>query len=228
MTQTTDSVTLDGPALLDNPVHQDFTSHPFFAGIGRAPLTMRDAALFIGQWWHPLHYFPTFLSRCVSVLPDIASKSAVTRILSQEVGGGDPTRAHEVIYADSMARAGFDRAAVVASPPFAETTELVDGYERASALPHTALGFIFATEVTDLLMVSSIGTAVERVTGLADNEWVRIHVEQEPEHVEKSESTLLQGFTRDEAAVVLASAEEMWRLWSAFFDRLHAEMGAYV
>jgi pyrroloquinoline quinone (PQQ) biosynthesis protein C len=224
----TDAVTLDGPELLDNPVHQAFTSHPFFTGIHTAPLSTADAALFIGQWWHPLHYFPTFLARCVSVLPDVASKTAVTRILDQEVGAGDPTRAHEIVYIDSMTRAGFDRDAVVAAAPFAETAELVDGYERASARAHTALGFIFATEVTDLLMVSSIGTAVERATGMADNEWVRIHVQQEPDHVEESENTLMQGFTRREAAVVLESAEEMWRLWTGFFDRLHAEMGAHV
>lgn len=222
----TDSATFGPDVLLESPAHRALESHPFFAAIRTAPLGVDEVARFVGQWWHPLHYFPTFLARCVSVLPDIESKSAVTRILAQEVGGGDAARAHEVIYIESMARAGIPRDVVAASPPLPETVALVDGYERASTRPHSALGYIFATEVTDLLMVSSIGTAVARATGVHDNEWVRIHVEQEPEHVEMSELTLARGFTPEEASLVRDSAEELSRLWAGFFDRLHAETGA--
>ena len=224
--KTLNSVAFDLTELLDTPVYRGFANHPFFEKVKSAPFSTDDVALFIGQWWHPLHYFPTFLARCVSVLPDIESKSFVTRILSQEAGNGDPRRAHEVIYIDSMALAGFDRAVVAEAAPFRETAALVAGYERASAEPRSAVGFIFATEVTDLLMVSSIGTAIERVTGLDDNEWVRIHVEQEPDHVESAEETLLAGFTADDAPRVNESAQEMWRLWAGFFDRLDAETGA--
>lgn len=224
--KTLNPVTVDPTELLDSPVYRGFADHPFFEKVKTAPFSTDDVALFIGQWWHPLHYFPTFLARCVSVLPDIESKSAVTRILSQEAGNGDPTQAHEVIYVESMARAGFDPAVVVGSPPFPETAALVAGYEQASAAPDSAVGFIFATEVTDLLMVSSIGTAVERATGFTDNEWVRIHVEQEPEHVESAGDAMLPGFTPEAASQVAESAQEMWRLWAGFFDRLDAETGS--
>ncbi|MEV4706156.1 iron-containing redox enzyme family protein [Actinoplanes sp. NPDC049316] len=212
-----------GDRLAGSPVLDTFRNHAFFEAVDRAELTREQAAVLIEQWWHPLHYFPTFLARCVAVLPDIASKSAITSILNQEAGGGDVRKAHEVIYADSMARCGFDRARVTGTAPFPETAALVDGYRRASEQRESALGFIFATENTDLLMVSSIGKAIERTTGVTGNEWVSIHVEQEPEHVEEAGHALLADFTAEEEDRVYHAADEMWRLWTAFFDRLAAE-----
>lgn len=212
-----------GDRLAESPVYQNFRNHPFFAAVDTADLTKEQATILIEQWWHPLHYFPTFLARCVAVLPDIASKSAITRILNQEVGGGVVSRAHEVIYVDSMSKAGFDRARVTGTAPHPETAALVDGYRTASDRRETALGFIFATETTDLLMVSSIGKAIERTTGVTDNEWVSIHVEQEPDHVEEANHALLADSSADEEDAVFDAANEMWQLWSAFFDRLVVE-----
>jgi pyrroloquinoline quinone (PQQ) biosynthesis protein C len=214
-----------GDQLAESPVYQKFRDHPFFAAVDTADLKTEQAAVLIEQWWHPLHYFPTFLARCVSVLPDIASKSAITRILNQEAGGGMVSRAHEVIYADSMEKAGFDRAKVVGTAPFPETAALVEGYRKASEGRESSLGFIFATETTDLLMVSSIGKVIARTTGVTDNEWVAIHVEQEPDHVEEANHVLLADFTPEQQQAVLDSADEMWQLWTSFFDRLVVESG---
>lgn len=211
--------------LADSHVHKSFRDHPFFAAVDTAEFTKEQAEIFIEQWWHPLHYFPTFLARCVAVLPDIASKSAITRILFQETGSGEASRAHEVIYAESMDKAGFEAAKVTGTAPFPETAALVEGYRLASESRESALGFIYATENTDLLMVSSIGKAVQRTTGVADNEWVSIHIEQEPDHVEEAGHTLTANFTADEENAVLEAADQMWLLWTAFFDRLAKAAG---
>lgn len=93
-----------GDRLAASPVYHTFREHPFFAAVDTADLTKEQASVLLEQWWHPLHYFPTFLARCTAVLPDIASKSAIARILNQETGGGVVAKAHEVIYVDSMAR----------------------------------------------------------------------------------------------------------------------------
>jgi pyrroloquinoline quinone (PQQ) biosynthesis protein C len=212
-----------GDRLAQSPVYRAFCDHPFFAAVETAHLSKEQAATLIEQWWHPLHYFPTFLARCVAVLPDIGSKSAIARILDQEVGGGLADRAHEVVYVDSMAKAGFDRTRVTQTKPFAETAALVNGYRTAAETREAALGFIFATETTDLLMVSSIGKAIERGTGVTENRWVSIHVEQEPDHVEEANHALLADFTSEEEAAVLRAADQMWQLWIAFFDRLVIE-----
>lgn len=210
--------------LSENPVHRKFTDHEFFGLVKNATLRPENVLIFLAQWWHPLHYFPTFLARSVAVLPDIESKGAITRILNQEVGGGRPERAHEVIYVDTMIRAGFNRERITGMTPFSETAELVEGYEHGSESSLSALGYIFATEVTDLLMVSSIGAAVERSTGVSDLEWVRIHLEQEPDHVEEATRSILRNLSPDEEAIILTGAEEMWRLWHHFFDRLTREI----
>jgi pyrroloquinoline quinone (PQQ) biosynthesis protein C len=212
-----------GDRLAESPVYHNFRDHRFFHAVDSLDLTKEQAAILIEQWWHPLHYFPEFLARCVAVLPDIASKSAITRILNQEVGGGDASRAHEMIYLDSMRRCGFDSGRISGAVPYAETAALVDGYRTATSTRESALGFIFATENTDLLMVSSIGKAIERTTGISDNEWVAIHVAQEPDHVEEANHALLADFTAQEEQAVLEAADEMWRLWTAFFDRLALE-----
>ncbi|MET7311753.1 iron-containing redox enzyme family protein [Streptomyces sp. NPDC005571] len=215
-----------GHELAESPALKNFKDHPFFAAVDGTEYTKEQASILLEQWWHPLHYFPTFLARCVSVLPDIGSKSAITRILNQEAGGGVVAQAHEVIYADSMEKAGFDRDRVTGTEPFKETAALVEGYRTSSEAWESALGFIFATETTDLLMVSSIGKAVQRTTGVTDNEWVSIHVEQEPGHVEEANHALLTDYTPEQECAVLAAADEMWRLWTAFFDRLVVETGA--
>lgn len=214
-----------GDRLAASPVHQAFRDHPFFAAAAAADLSTEQATTLVGQWWHPLHYFPTFLARCVAVIPDIAGKSAIATILNQEAGAGRVERAHEVIYVDSMQRCGFDRDAVSGTAPFPETAALVEGYRTASETHEDALGSIFATETTDLLMVSSIGLVVERSTGISDNDWVSIHVVQEPDHVDEANHALLADLTAEQADAVLAAADEMWRLWIGFFDRVAAETG---
>ncbi|MFI1919697.1 TenA family transcriptional regulator [Nocardia sp. NPDC020380] len=214
-----------GDRLDASPIYRAFREHPFFAGVDDADLSKEQAAILIEQWWHPLHYFPTFLARCVAVLPDIAAKSAITRILNQEAGGGAVEKAHEVIYTESMRACGFDAGRVTGTAPYPETAALVEGYRRASEAPESALGFIFATENTDLLMVSSIGKAIVHTTGVTDNAWVSIHVQQEPDHVEEANHALLTGMTPAQEDTVLQAADEMWQLWIGFFDRLAAETG---
>lgn len=209
--------------LRSSRVRQEFISHAFFSNVRSAPLEHSQVGTILGQWWHPLHYFPTFLARCVAILPDIASKCAIARILFQETGEGDPRRAHEVIFSDTMERVGFGRNVTTEAPAFEETMALVEGYRVATGGSHDALGVVYATEVADLVMVSAIGTAVRRVTGATDLEWVDIHELQEPDHVHEADSVMLPDFDPRQRDTVVESAERLWRSWTAFFDRLEAE-----
>src|SRR5678809_686441 len=58
-------------------------------------LSTEQVVIILGQWFHPLHYFPTFLSRLISVSPKLETQTYVSRILWEELGEGDPRRAHE-------------------------------------------------------------------------------------------------------------------------------------
>jgi pyrroloquinoline quinone (PQQ) biosynthesis protein C len=206
--------------LKSHPLRQQLVSHSFFERIRTAPLTRGQVATFLGQWWHPLHYFPVFLSRLISVSPKVELQTAVSKILYQELGEGDDRRAHEVLYISTMTPLGFSRAEVTAAPPLPATARLVAAYAASSADLLPGLGFMYGTEVADLVMVSGIGTAVRRATGATSLPWVDIHVEQEPEHVARANDTLGLDLSEPQEAELLASAESMWRHWIAFFDEL--------
>lgn len=207
-----------------NPLRKELIHHPFFKEVRTSDLTREQVGVFLGQWWHPLHYFPSFLSRTIDQVPVLEMKTAICQILHEELGEGDPARAHERIYITTMQDAGFDRATVAEAPAFEETRRLVQRYEEASAGRLSALGFVYGTEVADLAMVAGIGNAVRRVSGMQDLPWVDIHIEQEPGHVDSANEALEAGFSPREVDTIVASAEEMWQLWIAFFDRLRKVM----
>jgi pyrroloquinoline quinone (PQQ) biosynthesis protein C len=189
-----------------------------------ADLSGDGVGVILGQWYHPLHYFPVFLSRLVSVAPTIEAQTFISRILWQELGQGDPALAHEKIYIETMAGAGFERRLVASSPPLESTARLVDGYKRASADYLSGLGFLYGTEVADLAMVSSIGILVGKCSGERALPWVDIHVEQEPDHVETSSRTLMPVFSAEEQARIVSNAKETWNLWVGFFAELKKQV----
>jgi len=209
--------------LEENSLRQKLIHHPFFKEVKRSELTREKVGVFLGQWWHPLHYFPNFLSRTIDAVPVLDIKTKICNILNQELGEGDPSRAHERVYISTMEAAGFDRATVAEAAPFPETRRLVERYKQASAERLSALGFVYGTETADLAMVAGIGHAVRKVSGLKDLPWVDIHIEQEPNHVEQASGAIESGFSGEDVRQIEASAEEMWTLWIAFFDRLRAE-----
>jgi len=209
-----------GDTLRNNELRRKLISHSFFDRIPKADLTRGQVATFLGQWWHPLHYFPSFLSRLISITPRIEMKTAISKILFQELGEGDPGRAHEVIYVRTMTPLGFSEAELTGAAPLPAAARLVAAYAESSAELLTGLGFLYGTEVADLAMVSGIGTAVRRITGAKRLEWVEIHAEQEPEHVARANDTLSLDFSTAEEEALIAGAEVMWRHWIAFFDEL--------
>lgn len=213
-----------GERLSENPLKKDLIHHPFFKEVRNSELTREKVGIFLGQWWHPLHFFPTFLSNTIAVAPLLEMKVAIAKILYQELGEGNPARAHERIYVTTMEEAGFDEATTSQAPPFEETRRLVQRYGEASKSTLSALGFVYGTEVADLAMVAGIGNAVRRVSGLKDLPWVDIHILQEPDHVDQVNEAIEPDFTPEEADQVVAAAEEMWTLWIAFFDRLRKVM----
>lgn len=211
--------------LEENPLRKELIHHPFFKEVrSSAEIDKEKVGIFLGQWWYPLHYFPHFLSRTIDQLDVLEMKTAIGKILYQELGEGDPARAHERIYITTMKDAGFDEATVAEAPPFEETRRLVQRYKEASADRLSALGFVYGTEVADLAMVAGIGNAVRRVSDMQDLPWVDIHILQEPDHVAQVNEAIEPDFSAAEIDQIVASAEEMWTLWINFFNRLRKVM----
>jgi hypothetical protein len=223
--EATSPARIDTVALLSvNPLRQQLVSELEDLEKTCGTLSREQVVVMLGQWFHPLHYFPVFLSRLISVSPEIMTQTFISRILWQELGEGDPKRAHEKIYIDTILDGGFSENNVAKASPFAATERLIDGYRDASYEHLAGLGFLYGTEVVDLPMVSTIGELMRRCTGKQDLPWVNVHVKQEPDHVESSHGTLNTAFTDDEQQQVVASAEKMWQLWSDFFKAIRSEI----
>jgi hypothetical protein len=187
-------------------------------------LSREQVVVVLGQWFHPLHYFPVFLSRLISLTPSIEGQTYVSRILWQELGEGEPQGAHENIYINTILDSEFTKQQVADAPPLESTRKLVAGYERASQHYLSGLGFLYGTEVVDLPMVSTIGALMRRCTGKRHSPWVNVHVQQEPYHVESSSEALKSSFDAEERRQIVECAEEMWRLWIDFFKDIRKEI----
>ena len=216
------SITTD--ILSGNPVKKELVSYLKELKNSCGTLSREQIALILGQWFHPLHYFPTFLSRLISVTPNIETQTFISRILWEELGEGDPQRAHEKIYKQTMSDGGFTLQEIAGASPHAATQELIAGYETSSTSYLAGLGFLYGTEVVDLPMVSTIGELMRRSTGQHDLPWVNIHVAQEPGHVESSNEALKPSFTAEEQRQIVENAERMWRLWINFFKSIGKEI----
>jgi pyrroloquinoline quinone (PQQ) biosynthesis protein C len=187
-------------------------------------LSPEQVVTILGQWFHPLHYFPNFLSRLISVLPKIETQTYVSRILWEELGEGDPRRAHEKVYIETISEGGFAKEQVAGAPPLNATRKLVEGYQQASTNWLSGLGFLYGTEVVDLPMVATIGELMRRCTGKKDLPWVNVHVSQEPGHVDSANATLKPAFTGEEQREIVKQAEQMWTLWIDFFKDIRHEI----
>ena len=213
-------------SLSQNPLRQALLRHPFFDHVAAATLDRDQVAVFLGQYWYPISYFPEFLARTVALLPTTELKTQISKILYQELGEGEVERAHENLYRDTMVDAGFTEASVTGTPMTEPTRRLMEGYRRSTERFQSALGFVYGTEIIDMRIVSGLGAAVTAASGQDKLPWVEIHVEQEPEHVRKARHAVRLDFSAEDMAEIVENAEEIWRLWDGFFSGLLASWTA--
>ena len=211
-------------ALFAHPAKQQLTDSLQELKAACPTLSREQVTTVLGQWFHPLHYFPTFLSRLISVTPEIETQTFISRILWQELGEGVPDMAHEKVYISTITDGEFSPSVVSAAPPLAATRKLVEGYEAASREYLSGLGFLYGTEVVDLTMVSTVGELMRRCNGKDDLPWVNIHIKQEPDHIESSNETIQLSFDADAQRRILDGAERMWLLWLDFFRNIRNEI----
>lgn len=192
-------------------------SHPFLRRIETDKLTKSQVAVVVGQYWYPMHYFTEFLPKAMATVSDLPTRVYMSKILWQELGEGDPARAHETLYVETMVSAGIDVNDVRDMPALPASNRLIEGYCQSTSDSHSAVGFLYGTEIIDLAMVSAIGTAVRNATGILKLPWVDIHVKQEPDHVSSVKRAISMPFTEEQCCKVIDEAQKMWSLWSDFY-----------
>lgn len=205
----------------DLPSRKHLFEHSFIRRMKKQTLSAQQVQVVLGQWFHPLHYFPSFVGRFIGIAPSLAIKTLMSKIMWQELGEGDISRAHETLFAETMMDVGFARQGFVSVAPLPATARLVAAYAEKSASDYLAsLGYLYATESADLLMVAAIGAAVRKNTGATRLPWVDVHIRQEPDHTDCVDGALVSGLTSDEETYVLASADAMFTMWCDFFTEI--------
>lgn len=204
-------------------------AHPFLKRMRQSKLSKTQAEIVLGQWYHPLHYFPNFLSGLIGLTPSIEGKTAISKILFQELGEGQPENAHERMFIQSMTDVGITKSRLVDAPMLPATRQLMESfYHFGTASNATALGCVFATEAADVAMVAAIGLTVRKMTGVSELPWVDIHVTQESEHIASVESLLLVDLCGQEIDVMIQTADTMFDGWCAFFDDIEKAVDSVV
>lgn len=207
--------------ITNSPAALALRNHFLLQRMQTGSLTLPQLSVVLSQWYHPLHHFPDFLSHHIASAPGIAPKTAISRILWQELGEGEPRRAHENLFITTLQGAGIDTHELLEASTLPATQALIDAYNDSREYLES-LGYLFATESIDLPMVSALGAAIRRVTGTTDLPWVDIHVRQEPDHTDSAGLALEQGLSAGEARVAIEAAHAMFHLWVRFFDGIAA------
>src|SRR3990167_10653526 len=177
--------------LQHNSTRKALITHNLLIQMRSQLLSFDQLVVVLSQWYHPLHYFPKFLGKLIAVLPNLEMQTAISKILWQELGEGQPERAHEFIYEKTMEEAGFQRSLYIDTDALPQTKQLIMGYKQATEKNYlNSLGYIFGTEAADLAMVSAIGSAVSRCSGKKNLEWVNIHIQQETDHTDSVDTAL--------------------------------------
>jgi pyrroloquinoline quinone (PQQ) biosynthesis protein C len=211
--------------LKSDPARKALIKHNFLEQMRNEPLGKEELSVILGQWYHPLNYFPNFLGRLISLCPLLEMKTTLSKILWQELGEGKKERAHEEIFIKTMCDVGFTPQQFLESRPLEKTIELLNSFYHASDHHYLqGLGYIFGTEAADLAMVSSIGKAVARYANIDKLPWVDIHITQEPDHQNSVDFALTSALTEYEKEIVLKSARQAWEHWINFFSGIEQEI----
>lgn len=201
-------------------------AHPFLRRLKAEKLSKSQVAVIVGQYWYPIHYFTEFLAKVIAVVPELSMRTYVSKILWQELGEGDPARAHETLYVETMVNAGLELNDVRDIPALPASQRLVEGYRQSTLDCSSAIGFLYGTEVIDLAMVSSVGAAVRNTTGIQELPWVDIHLKQEPDHVASVRQTVCGQLTETQRRKVIEEAQTIWGLWSDFYYAIQEHIDA--
>jgi len=212
--------------LENSEVRKSLIQHKFFKYVRNHEISIAQCALMLGQWYYPLHNFTNYLSRLVAVSNLTEVKTYISKILWQELGEGEPNRAHLTIYIQTMKRAGFKEETFIDVRANVSTIELIKQYNESTENILSGLGFLYGTEVADLAMVAGIGVAVRKSSGINNVPWVDIHVQQETQHVDSAEKSILGKFNTDEQDVIYENAKKIWYLWILFFDSLYQQISS--
>jgi pyrroloquinoline-quinone synthase len=202
--------------LLNREYLEGITNHSLIKRLKGDHLNKQQVAFALGQYWHPIHFFPDFLASLVNKSPRIALKTHISKILYQELGEGNINKAHEILFLEAM----MDDAEIKQTEATLETKALMDSFQQSSNDYLLGLGFLYATEAIDLTIVTGLASAVKKVSGAKTLAWEDIHELQEADHTCCTSSLFNNLLLENEDDKVIEATHAAWKLWATFFDGL--------
>ena len=175
--------------VLEHPaIHNDFLTR-----FSKGEVTEKEFEDFSKEFFHFSRTFPAILANLLVNTPDEDEALELTKVLTSELGDGDPTRRHELLFRKFLRSTGIDPSAVISQPVKATTNAYLNGLWRLyGGKDHIkALGASFGLENMAIPMWDQLLPGLESVRDRRlpemDIEYFTFHRELESTHEDAME-----------------------------------------
>lgn len=169
-------------------VHNDFLTR-----FAKGEVTEQEFERFAKEFFHFSRTFPAILANLLVNTPDEAEAFELTKVLTSELGDGDPTRRHELLFRKFLRSVGIDPVEAISEPMRPATKAYLDGlWELYGGRDHSvALGASFGLENMAIPMwdqlLPGLRVVKERRLHQMDIEYFTFHRELESTHEDAME-----------------------------------------
>lgn len=208
---------------------QTVTLHPLFARLAREPVQLWKIWVMLANGREAISlHFPRWLAHVVARVDDEATRSVLAKQLDDELGQGDPTQAHRVLYEKMVAdlqpwRPEGDERETLLEPGRRLGAELAALYMERPV--YEAVGASLMMEVFGKQADQALGRVLRRQHDIdpAALTWLTLHEALEEDHADEArELAELAPVAHHEAMV--RGAEQLVVLTQRYLDDLHAVM----
>ena len=169
-------------------IHNDFLTR-----FSRGDVTKREFDDFAREFFHFSRTFPAILANLLVNTPDEDEAFELTKVLASELGDGDPSRRHELLFRRFLRSIDIDPSRVISEPVKPSTNAYLNGLWRLyGGRDHAkALGASFGLENMAIPMwdqlLPGLRIVRERRLPTMDIEYFTFHRELESQHEEAME-----------------------------------------
>lgn len=175
--------------VLQHPaIHNDFLTR-----FANGQVTDGEFQAFSKEFFHFSRTFPAILANLLVNTPDEAEAFELTKVLTSELGDGDPARRHELLFRKFLSSIGIDPREVIKGPMRPSTKAFLDGLWRLyGGEDHAkALGASFGLEnmaipMWDQLLPGLRAVKKKHIPAM-DMEYFTFHRELEVQHEDAME-----------------------------------------
>ncbi|MDV3277406.1 MAG: iron-containing redox enzyme family protein [Nitrososphaerales archaeon] len=169
-------------------IHNDFLTR-----FSEAKVSDTEFKQFATEFFHFSRTFPAILANLLVNTPDEAEAFELTKVLTSELGDGDPSKRHELLFRRFLASVGIDSRQVITKPMKPTTKAYLDGlWELYGGSDHArALGASFGLENMAIPMwdqlIPGLSQIKKRKIPQMDMEYFTFHRELETQHEDAME-----------------------------------------